>query len=300
MKQIWFVTGTTSGVGCFLVRRLLAEGRQVAATSRSREKLEQLFGPESGQFLPLSLPDLADEGAVLAARDRVAEKFGGVDVVVNNAGYALCGAFEETSDREARDIFDVNFFGAVNVIRAFLPVMRRQRSGCFLNINSIAGITCRPDGSMYNATKFALDAVSKTVREETRHLGITSVSVNMAGIRSRFHANQRYTALEIPDYAPAKEVRKLRLGPSPGNPSRVVEMLLRLAELEDPPANIVLGAGAYPRARAAYEEGLKNLADWEAEGTAIDNWAPGEEEAMEAFGTGTEGPALAGEKGRKA
>lgn len=283
-NKIWFVTGTTSGVGYFLVRRLLKDGFQVAATSRDREKLETVFGPESEQFLPLSLPDLANEAAVQEARDAVLAKFGGIDVVVNNAGYALCGAFEETSDAEARAIFDVNFFGALNVIRAFLPAMRAQRSGCFLNINSIAGITCRPDGSMYNATKFALDAVSKTVMEEVRPLGITSVSVNMAGIRSHFHANQRYTALELPDYAEAKAVRALRNNRSPGNPNRVVDVLLRLSAMDEPPVNLVLGAGAYPRARAAYEQGLKNLDDWAEVGMAIDQWEPGEEEALDGFG----------------
>lgn len=283
-NNIWFITGTTSGVGYFLVRKLLENGFQVAATSRDRAKLIDIFGPETDHFLPISLPDLSCEDQVIAARDAVLQKFGGADVVVNNAGYALCGVLEETSDLEARSIFDVNFFGPLNVIRAFLPSMRAQRSGCFLNINSIAGITCRPDGGMYNATKFALDAVSKTLQEEVHPFGITSVSVNLAGIRSHFHANQHYTQKEIPGYEQAKEVRKLRGNQSPGNPHRVVDALLMLSAMDEPPLNIVLGAGAYPRARAAYEQGLKNLDDWAHIGTAIDQWAPGEAEAMDGFG----------------
>ena len=176
-NNIWFVTGTTTGVGYVLVRRLLDEGYRVAATSRTREKLEELFGPESGQFLPLSITDLSDEGQVLAARDAAVSKFGTVDVVVNNAGMACCGAVEETSDREARELFDVNFFGSLNVIRAFLPVLREQRGGCFLNINSDCGIAAHMDGGLYSASKHAMIGLTKNAATEYGHMGIRTCAV---------------------------------------------------------------------------------------------------------------------------
>ena len=271
-NNIWFVTGTTTGVGYVLVRRLLDEGYRVAATSRTREKLEELFGPESGQFLPLSITDLSDEGQVLAARDAAVSKFGTVDVVVNNAGMACCGAVEETSDREARELFDVNFFGSLNVIRAFLPVLREQRGGCFLNINSDCGMAAHMDGGLYSASKHAQDAVSKVLSQELEPFGVHSVSVHLANIRSHFNAHQHYTEKVIDDYAHIRALRTRRGNRSPGNPRKVVEMLLELSAMVHPPVDIILGGSGYRKIKKVLARDVKNLIDWEEVSLDVDTW----------------------------
>lgn len=269
---IWVVTGTTTGVGYVLVRRLLDEGFRVAATSRNRARLTELFGPESERFLPLSLENLADERQVIAAKQAVLNKFGTADVVVNNAGMACCGAVEETSDQEARALFDVNFFGSLNMIRQFLPVFREQRSGCFLNINSDCGIAAHMDGGLYSASKHAQDAISKVVAQELEPYHVHSVSVHLANIRSHFNAHQRFTETVIDEYEHIRTLRSRRTNRSPGNPNKVVDMLLELAGMPNPPVDIILGGSGYRKIKKVLARDVKNLIDWEEVSLGIDSW----------------------------
>lgn len=271
-NRIWIVTGTTTGVGYVLVRRLLGEGYQVAATSRTKEKLEEIFGPENENFLPISITNLADEAQIIAAKEAVLKKFGTVDVVVNNAGMAYCGAVEETSDAEARELFDVNFFGSLNMIRQFLPVLREKRSGYFLNINSDCGMAAHMDGGLYSASKHAQDAISKVVSQELEPLGVRSVSVHIANIRSHFNAHQHFTKLEIPDYEHIRTLRKRRGNRSPGNPNKVVDVLLELTTMVNPPIDIILGGSGYRKIKKVLARDVKNLIDWEEVSLGVDSW----------------------------
>src|SRR5689334_21068979 len=135
-KKVWFVTGASKGLGLSLVKRLLQEGYPVAATSRNADELKKEVGTFSN-FLPLEV-NIANEQKVRDAIAKTVEKFGGVDVVVNNAGYGQLGTLEETTDKEARDNFDTNVFGLLNVIRNAMPYLRKKRSGHIINISSIA------------------------------------------------------------------------------------------------------------------------------------------------------------------
>ncbi|MGC5233302.1 SDR family NAD(P)-dependent oxidoreductase [Streptomyces albogriseolus] len=163
----WFVTGTSRGLGLDLVRQLLERGDAVTATTRSTERLLAALGEgvDTSRLLPLTV-DLRDEEQVAAAVRKTTERFGGLDVVVNNAGYGYLAAVEETGDRDVRDMLDVQVVGVWNVLRAALPVLRGQRSGHIVNVSSVLGLTAVPGWALYCAGKFALEGLSEALAAE--------------------------------------------------------------------------------------------------------------------------------------
>ena len=162
-KKVWFVTGASKGLGLTLVKKLLANGYRVAATSRDAKVLNAEVGKNDGKFLALQV-DLVNQGSVISAIDETIEKFGNIDVVVNNAGYGQLGTLEELSDKEARQNFDINVFGTLNVIRAVMPHFRNRKAGHIINISSIAGyLGAFPGWGIYNATKFAVAGLSEAL-----------------------------------------------------------------------------------------------------------------------------------------
>src|SRR5690242_7040514 len=172
MSHTWFVTGTSRGLGLELVRQLLSQGRNVAATSRSAVRLTAaLDDVDRTRLLPIEV-DLTDERAVTAAIAATADRFGGIDVVVNNAGYGFLGAVEETSSAEVRQMFAVQIFGVWNVLRAVLPGMRAARRGHVVNVSSILGLTAFPGWGLYCAGKFALEGLSESLAAEVAEFGI--------------------------------------------------------------------------------------------------------------------------------
>jgi NAD(P)-dependent dehydrogenase (short-subunit alcohol dehydrogenase family) len=163
MKRTWFVTGASKGLGLTMVKKLLAAGYNVAATSRNLKELQRIVGENTSNFLPLGV-NLVDENSVGKAIDETVRQFGSIDIIANNAGYGLAGSLEELSDAEARANFDVNVFGSLNVIRKALPYLRKQRSGHIFNIASVAGFTgAFPGFGIYCATKFAVHGFSESL-----------------------------------------------------------------------------------------------------------------------------------------
>jgi NAD(P)-dependent dehydrogenase (short-subunit alcohol dehydrogenase family) len=182
----WFVTGTSRGLGLELVRALLDRGHNVAATTRSPERLlAALDGADRTRLLPLAL-DLGDGAAVERAVKQTAAHFGGLDVVVNNAGYGYLAAVEETPDADARALFDVQVFGLWNVLRAALPVLREQRAGHIVNISSILGLTAFPGWGLYCAAKFAVEGLSESLAAEVAEHGIRVTLVEPGYFRTDF------------------------------------------------------------------------------------------------------------------
>ncbi|GAB2331416.1 SDR family NAD(P)-dependent oxidoreductase [Streptomyces griseoincarnatus] len=169
----WFVTGTSRGLGLDLVRQLLERGDAVTATTRSTERLLAALGDgvDTSRLLPLTV-DLRDEEQVAAAVRKTTERFGGLDVVVNNAGYGYLAAVEETGGRDVRDMLDVQVVGVWNVLRAALPVLRAQRSGHIVNVSSVLGLTAVPGWALYCAGKFALEGLSEALAAEVADFGI--------------------------------------------------------------------------------------------------------------------------------
>ncbi|PZR11016.1 MAG: short-chain dehydrogenase/reductase, partial [Flavobacterium psychrophilum] len=184
-QKIWFITGASKGFGLLFVKQLLAAGQKVAATSRTTDELTKAVGDNSENFLPLQV-DLASDTSVAAAIAKTEAKFGGLDVLVNNAGYGIGGSLEEVNDTDVRAAFDINVFAVFNTIRHSLPIMRKQQSGHIINIASIAGVAPGSGWAAYSAAKSAVIGLSEALAQDVQPFGITVTAVAPGGFRTSF------------------------------------------------------------------------------------------------------------------
>lgn len=198
-RRVWFITGTSSGMGHATAKAALERGDLVAATARNTSAIEELVAGFPGQALAIKL-DVTDEEAARMAVSRTVEEFRGIDVVFNNAGYALVGSVEGTSDKQARDLFDVGFFGALNVLRAALPVLRSQRSGHVLQMSSIFGQMSFPATGMLAAVKQALGGATQAMSAELAPLGIKFTQIEPGGLNTHFLNSWVVAEHTIADY----------------------------------------------------------------------------------------------------
>lgn len=249
-KKVWLVTGASKGLGLSLVNKLLKEGYKVAATSRTIENLEAEVGT-SANFLPLEV-NVTDEKSVSDAIGKILEKFGTIDVVVNNAGYGQLGTLEELSDREARDNFDVNVFGLLNVVRNVMPHLRSKKSGHFINISSIAGfLGAFPGWGIYNATKFAVAGLTEALSAEATSLGIKATIVYPGYFKTNFLLKGSLHLAENPisDYKTARDLEVVHdtkiIGNQPGDPEKAALAFIQLAETQNPPLHFFMGSDAF-------------------------------------------------------
>jgi NAD(P)-dependent dehydrogenase (short-subunit alcohol dehydrogenase family) len=229
----WFVTGTSRGLGRELVTQLLARGEHVAATTRSTERLTAaLDGADTSRLLPLEL-DLTDAAAVAQATAQTRERFGTIDVVVNNAGYGFLGAVEETTDAEVRAMLDVQVVGVWNVLRAVLPILRTQGSGHVVNVSSILGLTSFPGWGLYCAGKYALEGLTESLAAEVTDLGIQVSLVEPGYFRTDFLTSDSLVLpQETTDAYPAlREMTQAHLrmpGTQLGDPAKAAAVLVDL------------------------------------------------------------------------
>lgn len=266
-RKVWFVTGASKGLGLALVQKLLANGFNVAATSRSIDELKTAVGSSAEQFLPLSV-SLTDEQSVGKAIADTLAAFGRIDVVVNNAGYGLAGSLEELSDAESRGNFDVNVFGTLNVIRAAMPHLRAQRSGHILNISSIAGVTGGfPGFGIYCATKFAVSGLSESLAAEAADFGVKVTVVEPGYFRTDFLTAGSFVTPKnsIDAYQKVRDSEALHQqqinGQQPGDPDKAADAMIRIAGEANPPLHLILGEDAFGLAQtkiAAFSEELEN------------------------------------------
>ncbi|OJV20516.1 MAG: short-chain dehydrogenase/reductase [Dyadobacter sp. 50-39] len=255
-KKVWFVTGASKGLGLALVKRLLNEGYKVAATSRNAQALREEVGFAGDQFLPLQV-DLGSDHSVGEAVDQIIGRFGTIDVVVNNAGYGQLGTLEELSDAEARENFDVNVFGILNVIRKVMPLFREKRAGSFFNISSIAGFMGTfPGWGIYNATKFAVAGLTEALSAETKSMSISATIVYPGYFKTNFllQGSMRTAAHPIAAYKEARELEVIHneqiVGNQPGDPQKAAEALIRVAEMDIKPLHLFLGSDAFGMAHS--------------------------------------------------
>lgn len=249
-KQVWLVTGASKGLGLALVLKLLKHGYSVAATSRKVTALQQAVGHHD-QFLPIAL-NLSDEKSVKNAVSSTIERFGSLDVVVNNAGYGLIGAIEELTDAEVRQNFEVNVFGSLNILRQTLPHLRKQGSGHVFNISSIGGFSGGfPAFGIYCATKFAVNGFTESLVHELKPFGVHTTIVMPGYFRTNFlNSGSLVTpAREMAEYNNVRQMQQAHQldinNNQPGDPEKAADVLIEVAEMDHPPLNLFLGSDAY-------------------------------------------------------
>ena len=265
--KVWYITGASKGMGFSLTKQLLSLGHSVAATSRSVNVFEQ-FSEYGDRFLELNV-DLKSEQSIASSFKKTIEKFGKVDVIVNNAGYGLGGALEELTSDEISENFEVNFFAAVRVVQKALPYLRAQRSGHIINISSIAGFAPGTGWSMYCAAKFALSGLSEALANDLKPLGIHVTNVLPGWFRTNFAKPDSivYNKKPMQEYNYLREYHEKMNsidGIQPGNPDLVANAFLQVVLSQNPPVNLFLGSDAFKRAQSKIQQLNKEMSDWEA------------------------------------
>jgi NAD(P)-dependent dehydrogenase (short-subunit alcohol dehydrogenase family) len=275
MSKVWLITGCSTGFGRELSKQALEQGYKVAVTARKTSDIEDLTNqfPETAIAVQL---DVTKPEQITSAVKQVVDKFGRIDVLVNNAGIGYFGAIEESEDEEVRRMFEINFFGLVKMTQEVLPVMRKQRSGNIINISSIGGLVGNPGVGFYNATKFAVDGWSEALSKETAPLGIKVTIVCPSGFRTDWagrSANESKNSIE--DYASTagknKELIRNNSGRQPGDPVKAAQAIITVVENETPPLRLLLGAGALRGARNKIEVLKKDFDAWEETTSGADS-----------------------------
>ncbi|MET8142058.1 oxidoreductase [Sphaerisporangium sp. NPDC005288] len=265
--RTWLVTGGSSGIGRDLVEAVLAHGDQVVATSRAPEALGDLARRHDGRLLPVAL-DVTDPAAVRAVVEAAAERFGSLDVVVNNAGYATSAAIEEFPEEEFRAQIEVNLFGVVNVTRAVLPFMRRRRSGHIVQISSIGGrVGGSPGLSAYQTAKFGVEGFSEVLANEVAPLGVKVTIVEPGGFRTNWNAGAATAQAPVgEDYDQTigewLRMRARYSGSEPGDPARAAQAIIAVVEAEEPPRRLLLGSDALTSALRSADERTAEARKW--------------------------------------
>ncbi len=270
--KTWLVTGSSSGFGRAIVEEALATGHRVIATARDIRSIADLERAGSCHVMTLDVTDTAE--IPNAIRD-AAQIWGGIDVLVNNAGYGLIGAVEECSDEQIRRNFETNFFGPMNVVRAALPLLRAQKSGCIVNISAAAAIANYAGFGIYGAAKAALEMMSESLRIELAPLGIRVMLVQPGPFRTDFISRSLDRAeLRLEDYdrTSGKFARFLETmdGKQPGDPARAAKAIIAAVESDAPPLRLILGKYANEKARKRYSDAEKERAAWEHIGLPTD------------------------------
>jgi NAD(P)-dependent dehydrogenase (short-subunit alcohol dehydrogenase family) len=256
--RTWFITGASGGFGRALCDAVRQRGDQLVATGRDIRELRRAY-PDA---LVLDL-DVTDAGAARAAVQRAVAHFGRVDVVVNNAGYGHFGAVEELTDDEMHQQLEVNLFGLLNVTRAALPQLRRQRSGHIVQMSSLNGVVGMVGGGYYVASKFAVEGISESLADEVAPLGIRVIIVEPGPHRTNFAGRGARLAEPIDDYAEtvgaAREAFADLDGKQPGDPRRAAEAIVQAVDAPDPPLRLPLGELAVSAIRTKLEAQLRDL-----------------------------------------
>lgn len=259
MSKTVLITGASKGFGKAWAEAFLAKGYNVAATARNVETLNDLKEKYGDSVLPLTL-DVDKREESLAVAKKVQQHFGSIDILINNAGYALTGAIEETNEQEARAQFETNFFGTLWLTQAVLPIMRDQKSGHIIQVSSILGLATLPTMGLYNASKFALEGLSETLATEVKEFGIHVTLVEPNGYAS----NIWHTGINTqsnPVYDGLKKAFS-EAETSFGSVEATAPALIKLAETENPPLRLLLGKVALPFVKQNYEQRLKVWEEW--------------------------------------
>ena len=265
-NPVWFITGCSTGFGRELATQALERGYRVVVTARKPDEVEALAA--KGEALVLKL-DVTDKNQIDTAIKAAEKQFGGIDVLVNNAGIGYFAAVEESEEKEVRRMFEINVFGMSRMMQAALPGMRQRRKGFIVNISSVAGLRSFPSLGFYNATKFAVEGLSEALWQEVEPLGIKVMLVEPSGFRTDWagrSANE--SKKQIADYAATAGVWRSEMradsGKQPGDPVRAVKAIVEAVASLNPPHHLLLGNDAYEGATAKLEALGKEYKAWES------------------------------------
>ncbi len=264
MSKVWFITGAGSGIGAGTARATLRAGNRVVATGRDLGKLRNAYSDVSSANLAFIQVDVTDEARVGAAVEEALTQFGRIDVLVNGAGYSLLGNFEEFTTEQIERQFAPNFWGVVFVMRAALPVLRRQRSGHIINISSVAGVVGQAAVATYGASKFAVEGLSLAIAKEVEQFGIKVTVVEPGFFRTSLldPRSVEWSSRHIEDYGPAGNIATAWAaydGQQPNDPAALGEVLVQIAGMEHPPTLFAAGSDALDTITAVVEARLAEL-----------------------------------------
>lgn len=271
---VWFITGSSTGFGRELAKLVLARGWRAAVTARTKERVSDLVRGCEERALALNL-DVTDPAQITAAVQATEDRFGAIDVLVNNAGYGYQASVEEGEEAEIRAQFDTNVFGLFAMIRAVLPGMRARRRGHILNISSVAGFVGFPGSGYYAASKHAVEGLSDALAREVEPLGIKVTCIEPGPFRTDWAGRSlRQTPCRIADYAETVAARMKATaggsGKQAGDPARAAEAMIRVVESAAPPRHLVLGAFGLDAVTGELSATLKEIEAWRAVGLATD------------------------------
>ncbi len=266
-RPVWFITGCSTGFGREIAKEVLSRGWRAVVTARDKTKVADLAG-DNNNALALAL-DVTDQAQVRAAVGQAEQTFGGIDVLVNNAGYGYLAAIEEGEDAEIRAMFEANFFGLADTIRAVLPGMRKAGSGHIVNITSVGGIVGFPGSGYYAATKFAVEGLTDSLAKEVAPLGIKVTAVEPGPFRTDWAGRSlKQTSQPIAAYEQTAGARRKQTagysGQQPGDPVRAARAIIEAVQASNPPAHLVLGKPGLGFVRDKLARLQADLDTWEA------------------------------------
>ncbi len=274
MTKVWFITGSSRGLGRMLTEAVLAHGDSVVATSRNPEDLEQLVLTYPAQLLALAL-DVSDKAQIQSAVVHAVQHFGRIDVLVNNAGFGITGAAEAFTEEQVQTQLAVNLYAPIDITRAVLPIMRNQKSGRILQISSIGGRVGTAGLTIYQAAKFGLSGFSEALRREVAPLGIKVTSVEPGGFRTDWAGSSMTFAPYVEGYDSTVESVKAFLTQGlfvpMGDPAKAAQALITLAESDEPPMHLVLGSEAVEILKKADQARAEELDQWLPLSTSTDH-----------------------------
>ena len=264
----WLITGCSTGFGREIARAALEAGHSVAVTARNVDAIADFVDQFGDRALALPL-DVTNRDQITAVVGEVEKAFGGIDVLVNNAGYGYMAAVEEGEDAEVRKLFDTNYFGVVDTLKAVLPGMRARRSGHVINISSMTGLVANPPNAYYSSTKFALEALTEALAKEVGPLGIKVTAIEPGAFRTDWAArSMQESSTPISDYDDNVGARKTLIKQFadhlPGDPRKVAEAVLMVAALDEPPLRLLLGRDVLAAVREKIADLTASINHWES------------------------------------
>jgi NAD(P)-dependent dehydrogenase (short-subunit alcohol dehydrogenase family) len=263
----WLVTGCSTGIGREIARAALEAGHNVVVTARRIESVSELVDEFDDRALAIAL-DVTDKGLIADAVAAADATFGGIDVLVNNAGNGYLSAVEEGEDEQVRLLFDTNYFGVVDLIKAVLPSMRERKSGHIINISSMTGLVANPPNAYYSSTKFALEALTEALAQEVKPLGIKVTAIEPGAFRTDWATRSMWeSSSPIGDYDESVGTRKTLIKEFadylPGDPRKVAEAVVMVSTLDEPPLRLLLGRDVLKAVRDKLAAFSASIDEWE-------------------------------------